>query len=172
MPHPILNLADVELSPRPAAYAPKGAAAERYEAKVGFLGQRLGAKKLGFNVTAVPPGKRAYPFHNHQMNEELFLVLEGTGEVRIGPDVHPIRKGDVISCPAGGSETAHQIVNTGTTELRYFAVSTRISPEIAEYPDTGRFGILAELAQEKTGQPRLMMFMGRETDSLDYWEGE
>lgn len=172
MPHPILNLDDVELLPRPRAYAPKGASAERYDSRMGFIGTQLGAKKLGYNVTAVAPGKRAFPFHSHQVNEEMFLVLEGSGEIRLGKDAFPIREGDVIACPSGGPETAHQIVNTGSEELRYFAVSTRLSPEVAEYPDTGRFGLLTELAPGADGKSRMMMFVGRESETLDYWDGE
>jgi uncharacterized cupin superfamily protein len=172
MPHPIFNLDDIELHPRPPVYAPKGAAAERYDARVGFISAQLGAQKLGYNVTAIAPGKRAYPFHNHHVNEEMFLILEGSGEIRIGKDVFPIRKGDIIACPAGGPEMAHQIVNTGPEELRYFGVSTRLSPEIAEYPQTGRFGLLADLAPSTDGKSRMMMFIGRESETLDYWEGE
>jgi uncharacterized cupin superfamily protein len=102
----------------------------------------------------------------------MFLVLAGTGEVRIGAATHPIRTGDIIACPAGGPETAHQIINTGSEELRYLAVSTNSSPEISEYPDTGRFGLLADLGQGADGQTRMMMFVGRESDSLNYWDGE
>src|SRR5882757_8188935 len=120
----IINIAEVELLPRPAAFAAKGAAAERFDARMGFIGTRIGAKKLGYNITAVPPGKRAFPFHNHRFNEEMFFMLQGTGEIRIGGTTYPIRKGDIISCPAGGKEKAHQIINTGTEELRYLAVST------------------------------------------------
>jgi hypothetical protein len=57
-------------------------------------------------------------------------------------------------------------------KLRYFAASTRLSPEIAEYPDTGRFGLHAELAPGIGDQPRMMMFVGCEKDTLDYWQGE
>jgi uncharacterized cupin superfamily protein len=123
MTRPILNIADVELLARPPGFAPTGAAGERYDAKMGFIGRQVGAKKLGYNVTAVPPGKRAFPFHNHQVNEEMFFVLAGSGEVRIGAETFPIRKGDIIACPAGGHATAHQIVNTGSEELRYLAVA-------------------------------------------------
>jgi len=75
------------------------------------------------------------------------VVLAGSGEIRIGDETFPIRAGDIIACPAGGHETAHQIINTESQELRYLAISTQQSPEIAEYPDTGRFGVLAEMAQ-------------------------
>lgn len=172
MTRPILNVADVELQPRPAAMAPTGPAAERFGGRMGFIGTALGARQLGYNLTAVPPDKRAFPFHNHRVNEEMFFVLEGEGEVRIGEAVHPIRSGDIIACPAGGPETAHQIVNTGDVELRYLAVSTRLSPEIAEYPDSGKFGVLAEYPPGPDGKPRGLRFIGREEHCMDYWEGE
>src|SRR5689334_19011631 len=95
----IINIAEVELTPRPAQHAPSGAAAERFEARIGMVGVKLGAKKLGYNITAVPPGKRAFPFHSHRVQEEMFFVIDGTGEVRIGSETFPIRAGDIIACP-------------------------------------------------------------------------
>ena len=172
MTKPILNIADIELQPRPQAFAATGAAAGRYDARMGVVAQRLGAQKLGYNITAVPPGKRAFTFHNHRVNEEMFFILEGVGEVRIGDAIFPIRPGDVIACPPGGKETAHQIINTGNVELRYLAVSTKLSPEVAEYPDSGKFGILAEYAPGADDKPRMFRFVGRENQNVDYWEGE
>ncbi len=172
MVKPILNIADVKLQPRPASFAPTGPSAERFDARMGLVSALLGAQKLGYNITAVPPGKRAFPFHNHHVNEEMFFVIEGEGEVRLGEAVHPIRPGDIIACPAGGKETAHQIINTGTKELKYLAVSTRLSPEIAEYPDSGKFGVLAEYPAGPDGQPRGFRFVGREDLAIGYWDGE
>lgn len=172
MPRPVINIADIVLEPRPPAFAPSGAAAERFEAKMGFIAPRIGARKLGYNLTAVPPGKSAFPSHNHHANEEMFFVLQGTGELQVGGNTYPIRVGDVIACPAGGKEAAHQIVNTGAEELRYLAVSTKLSPELVEYPHSGKFGVLAELPASDDGTPRRFMFVGRESDSRDYWEGE
>jgi len=169
---PIINIDDIELLPRPPQYRPTGAAADRYDARVGFIGGQLGAQKLGYSVIAVPPGKRAYPYHNHQVNEEMFFVLAGEGEVRIGPDTYPIRPGDIIACPPGGKETAHQIVNTGTVELKYLGVSTTMSPDICDYPTTGKIGVLADLFPEN-GQPRKLMIIGRDGEStVGYWDGE
>ncbi len=92
----------------------------------------------------------------------MFFVLEGAGEVRIGGETFPIKKGDFIACPPGGPELAHQIVNTSDAELKYLAVSTKESPEIAEYPDSKKFGVMTEGFR----------FLGRAGDSLDYWDGE
>src|SRR6185437_15237837 len=127
---PVLNIADAqytdlaENSRRMGAEMP----AERYGGRRAELGRVMGARKLGYNVTAIAPGKRAYPFHNHRVNEEMFFVLEGTGEVRMGETVYPIRAGDIIACPPGGAEAAHQIRNSGDVELKYLAVSTKVLP--------------------------------------------
>jgi uncharacterized cupin superfamily protein len=172
MNHPVLNVSDVELMPRPTALAPTGRAAAVFDARLGQLASRLGAEKLGYNVTAVPPGKAAVPFHCHRVNEEMFFVLEGTGVVRLGAETYPIRAGDVIACPAGGPEKAHQIRNTGAVELRYLAVSTKLSPEIAEYPDSGKFGVLAEFPALAGGEATVFRYVGKQSLGVDYWEGE
>jgi len=140
--------------------------AERFGGRFAPLGQVLGARKLGYNVTVLPPGKRGFPFHSHRANEEMFFILEGTGELRLGQEVHPVRPGDVIACPPGGPETAHQIVNTGTTELKYLAVSTQLHPDVCHYPDSGKFGVLDGFG------PDGFRFIGRPDSQLDYWDGE
>lgn len=172
MPHPIINIADVELKPLPAGYGATGAAAERYAPRMAGIAPQLGAQKLGYNITALPPGKRGFPFHSHRINEEMFFILEGNGEVRIGSDTYPIRTGDIIACPPGGPESAHQIINTGTDELRYLAISTKQSPEICEYPDSSKYAISAEFAPDTNGKPQVFRTVGRAGESVDYWEGE
>jgi len=167
----IINIADIELPPRPTAYAAPGTAAERFDGRIGAVGTRIGARKLGYNITAVPPGKRAFPCHNHRVNEEMFFVLEGEGEVRIGGERHPIRKGDFVACPPGGPETAHQIINTGTVELKYLAVSTMQYPEICDYPDSGKF-LVAERPRNADGTIGGFRHVGRAESAIDYWDGE
>jgi uncharacterized cupin superfamily protein len=157
----IINISELEFKPFrvPVPESLK----EKYEgSRMAFAGPLIGAQKLGFNVTAVPPGKRAVPFHNHRVNEELFFILEGEGEVRIGAETFKIKQGDLISNPPGGAETAHQIINTSDKELKYLAISTKLYPEIADYPDSKKFGVLSENFR----------YIGREDGSLDYFDGE
>ncbi len=165
MTHPIMNVASAEFG-REMRHG------EKFEGQMAFIGSKIGARKLGYNVTRVPPGKRAFPSHNHHVNEEMFFVLEGEGEVRIGTERYPIKTGDVIACPPGGPETAHQIVNTGTKEMRYLAVSTKQSPEIVEYPDSKKMGVMHETPPGPDGKPGMMRFIGRQEMSIDYWDGE
>ncbi|MBI5919515.1 MAG: cupin domain-containing protein [Nitrosomonadales bacterium] len=171
MTKPILNIADAELLPRPPGFAPTGEIAERYDARIARVSAQLGAQKLGYNITSVPPGKRAFPPHSHRFNEEMFMVLEGAGEVTIGKETYPIRQGDIVALLTGGPESAHVVTNTGSTELKYLAVSTRISPEICDYPTTGKFGVFAELPPSTEGKPGFFRHVGRESLAADYWEG-
>jgi uncharacterized cupin superfamily protein len=162
--HPILNLADLQ-------YRVTGRG-EKFAAKVGDVGGRIGAGKLGYNVCVVPAGKRAWPRHNHIVNEEMFFVLEGKGEVIIGPDRYPIRQGDFIASPPGGAATAHQIVNTSDADLKYIALSTKLAPEVVEYPDSKKFGVAAFVPDE-AGKLETKRFIVRDTATeKDYWDGE
>ena len=97
--------------------------------------------QLACALHVVPPGKRAYPFHAHHENEEMFFILSGRGEYRCGEDTFPIKPGDVIAAPAG--KTAHQIVNSGAEELRYLGISTIGSIDLVEYPDSNKFAVAA-----------------------------
>jgi uncharacterized cupin superfamily protein len=139
---------------------------ERFGGRMGPVGRAVGARRLGYNVTALPPGKRGFPFHSHRHNEEMFFILEGEGQVRIGSETYPVRRGDFIACVTGGPETAHQIVNTGTTELKYIAVSTMERPEVCQYPDSGKVAALDGMG------PDGFRYVARESQQVDYWDGE
>ena len=145
---------------------------EKFEANDGPIGPMVGAKLLGYSLIVVPPGKRAYPFHCHHVNEEMFFVLEGRGVVRIGAEMHPIGKGDVIAAPPGGRDEAHQIINTGETDLRYLAVSTMIRGEVVEYPDSNKVLVAVGSAPGEDPTKRSFHFRGKLGESTDYWEGE
>jgi len=166
MSGPILNVADAKVF-RELSHG------DKFSAKLAPIGVHIGAKKLGYNVTSVPPGKRAFPFHCHHANEEMFYVIEGTGTLRFGKEEYPVRDGDVVACPAGGPEVAHQLINTGATELRFLAVSTAIDTDIWQYPDSGKWGAVG--GREPVLPPARASFAGRyvrESESLDYWDGE
>ncbi len=146
---------------------------DRYAAKFGLISRLIGAKGLGYNLTVVPPGKRAFPFHSHRVNDEMFFVVEGNGEIRIGEDTFPIKQGDVVACPPGGPETAHQIINNSESDLRYLAVSTTMSPEVAEYPDSDKYGVIIELDEQENGMPKMWRLMMKSVATKeDDWEGE
>ena len=171
--HPrILNLNQVDLESLPEALAPTGDTAARYQQRMARVGQQLGAQKLGYRLYVLEPGMRGSPFHSHRVNEEMFYVLAGAGEVRVGTERFPIRTGDVIACPPGGPETAHQIINSSNAELRYLAVSTQQSPEICEYPDSGKYAVMDDFKVDAEGNASGFVAIARPGDGVDYWDGE
>jgi len=144
---------------------------DRFEAEIAAAGRDVGSKKLGFNVTTIPPGKRSFPYHAHRGNEEIFFVLEGEGSVRIAGETHKIRPGDFISLPPG-KDSAHQIVNDSGAPLRVLAVSTMELPEVVEYPDSGKIVVTAGAFPWAGPHPEALRYAVKVEDAVDYWEGE
>ena len=130
------------------------------------IGPLLGAKDLGYSYDVVPPGKRSCPFHSHRAEEEMFFIVRGTGTLRYGSETRRIRAGDVICCPVGGPETAHQIVNDSDEDLAYLSVSTMMPAEVCEYPDSRKIGAYGGET------PSRVRHMTPADASVDYWKDE
>ena len=159
MPKPLVNLDDVEFTDvEENGY---------YTSRRAQFSAGIGARKLGYNLTVLPPGKAQCPFHSHRGEEEMFLILEGEGELRFGDQRYRIRKHDVIACPTGGPEVAHQIINTGGTEMRYLALSNLVDIEACEYPDSNKVLIRAN----GQGTPSLRK-MFRAESTVEYYDRE
>ncbi len=135
----------------------------------GVQGPREGtaARRLGAGIDILPPGKRACPYHFHYAQEEMFVVLEGAGTLRVAGEMIPIRAGDVIDIPPG-PEYPHQIINTSDAPLKYLSISTQELPEVCEYPDSGKYAAFARAKGTLLEGGR----MHRPESDLDYWDGE
>lgn len=137
----------------------------RFSSRCQRLSAATTAQRLGCSMYEVAPGKRALPFHAHFGTEEALFVLSGKGTLRIGDERIPVRAGSYASFPPG-PDTAHQLVNTGTTPLRYLCMSSTSDPDVVVYPDSGKVTAAAG------GWPPTVRVVAREGDSLGYWDGE
>ena len=81
MANPIMNLDDVQFDD----IEDNGL----YTSKRGQISDHIGARKLGYNLSVLPPGKAQCPFHCHHGEEEMFLIIEGEGELRFGDKRYP-----------------------------------------------------------------------------------
>ncbi|UFP93237.1 cupin domain-containing protein [Gloeobacter morelensis] len=162
---PILNVADAPIRELESG--------EHFACRLAQLAHPLGAKSIGANVTRVPPGKAAFPFHHHYANEEHFFILSGSGTLRVGSQTYPVGPHDYIFTPPGGPETAHQLVNTGHADLVYLAISTLQLPEVAGYPDSGKTGIRVtyDAPSGSAGNGRFLI-ADTSKDEVSYWDGE
>lgn len=136
-----------------------------YESLAGRLAQGTAASKLGASLDIVAPGKRSCPYHFHHAQEEMFIVLEGEGSLRVAGQMLPIKSGDVIFIPPG-PQYPHQIINTSSSPLKYLSISTREKPEICEYPDSGKYQAMG------AGESAAFRATQRVDLNVDYWDGE
>lgn len=155
----------VKLDDLPLDHMQKGS---RFAAWTGEIGQMLGLTRLGAMLHVVPPGKRAAPFHRHHGSDEMFLILSGTGQYRTDDALIDVGPGDCLGAPAGG--TAHQIINTGSEELRYIGFSNNDTSELVEYPDSGN--VLMAVGTDKTWYDGPTFKSRARLTPVDYWDGE
>lgn len=132
-----------------------------YDTLCGGLSEGTAARKLGAGYDVLAPGKRSCPYHLHHAQEEMFVILDGQGTLRVAGEMVPVRAGDVVFIPPG-PEYPHQFINTSDAPMRYLSISTQERPELCEYPDSGKVASYI----------RGLRIIQRPEDALDYWAGE
>jgi mannose-6-phosphate isomerase-like protein (cupin superfamily) len=70
--------------------------------------QTLAEARLSAGASTAP--------HYHAKTEEIYFVLEGKGEMRVGEETAIVERGDAVAIPPGA---VHQIRNTGSGVLRF-----------------------------------------------------
>lgn len=147
-PGTIVNLADV--------------AAERVErprvARVRRnLGKAAGSRRAGLQHVIVDGGRHGAPQHCHSLEEEIFVILDGTGVLVLGDAETPVRPGHVVARPAG-TGVAHTF--RAETDLTYLAYGTRQPGDTCYYPRSNKIAF------------RGLGVMARIDRVADYWDGE
>jgi uncharacterized cupin superfamily protein len=147
-PATIVNVEDVS-----ARHAQRGdVAGERRR-----LTDALGARHSLLHRLVVEPGALSYPPHCHSAEEELFVVLDGSGSLLLGDDEHPVRAGSLVARPPG-TGVAHAF-RAGDEPLTLLAYSDRDPNDICFYPRSNKVSIRGVRA----------IFRG---ERVDYWDGE
>lgn len=90
MPRPYthLNLDEVEDA------APANGFGERWEARVARTD--LQAERTGLTHFRLRPGKRSPFVHRHREAEEVYVVLSGSGRIKLGAEVREVGELDAI----------------------------------------------------------------------------
>jgi uncharacterized cupin superfamily protein len=99
-----------------------------------YLGAASGSEKLYVNIDYVKPGAKSVKYHSHSKQEEFFLILEGSGTLRMNDKETPVKKGDFVAKPAG-KEIAHQFINSGPEVLQILDCGLNEKDETMTYPD-------------------------------------
>jgi mannose-6-phosphate isomerase-like protein (cupin superfamily) len=110
--HTQLNLADVQDA------APAGGFGDRWEARVARVD--LEAEQTGVTHFRPQPGKRSPFAHRHGRAEEVYVILAGTGRVKLDGEIADVRTLDAI-------RIAPEVV----VVVRHLETSSRIQPDVA-----------------------------------------
>lgn len=121
------------------------------------LGAAIGSQRSGMRQLLVEPGALSYPPHCHSAEEELFVILEGSGSLLLGEDEYPVRAGSVVARPPG-TGVAHAF-RAGDEPLRLLAYGTRDPNDICFYPRSGKVSLRGVKAIFRVQR-------------VDYWDGE
>ncbi len=154
----VVNAADV--APEPFGHG-------SVESVARDLGSAAGSVRTGLNVVTVPAGKLNVPPHCHSADEEIFVVLEGDGELELAPTptawpnavtgTFPVRAGSTVARPAA-TRVAH-CFRAGAGGLTLLSYGTRIAHDVAYYSRSGKVNL------------RGVGLIFR-PERLDYWDGE
>ncbi|MBT5666303.1 MAG: cupin domain-containing protein [Rhodospirillaceae bacterium] len=152
---PILNIADAAMS--------DNGDGGRYATQRARVTNMIGMQKLACSLYSVPPGNTAFPYHAHANAEELCVILEGEGTLRQDGAEYAIKAGDIIAAPV---TSAHQILNTSNSDLKYLCVATNEAVDVVLYPDSKKIGALAG------GFAEPVRYFADQDSAVDYYKGE
>ncbi len=100
------------------------------------LSERVGLRRIGVHRVRVPPGKEAFIYHSHAVEEEFVYILEGRGVAEIAGEEFEVGPGDFMGFPA--PSVPHHLKNPNDSDLVYLMGGERREVEIAEFPRLGK----------------------------------
>jgi uncharacterized cupin superfamily protein len=121
------------------------------------LGRAIGSRRTGLQHVLVEAGKQSAPLHCHSVEEEIFVILAGEGQLLLGDQEIALRPGNVVARPAG-TGIAHAF-RAGAQPLTYLAYGSRDPSDVCYYPRSNKLAI------------RGVNMIAR-LERLDYWDGE
>jgi len=91
------------------------------------IGPHNGARRVTLNYSVFPPGA-AFTRHVHEESEDVIIVLQGRGVVRLDDQEFPIQAGDVVHVMPG---EFHGTVNGQEGEM--VVISCQAPPDLKLY---------------------------------------
>jgi uncharacterized cupin superfamily protein len=123
---------------------------------------------LGLSLYELQPQQTQSPYHFHHASEELMLVLRGRPTLRTADGERELQPGDLAHFPRGAAG-AHQVVNRTDEPALYVIGSSNSSPDICEYPDSGK---LLAMSRGESQRGERLWTVHRLEDGVDYLDGE
>lgn len=91
------------------------------------IDHELETEIIGFTATAYEPGEEAGYWHSHTELEEVYIFLEGEGQMGLDDDVVDVSAGTVIHVPTGVMRT-WRCKPDSPTQLRWLCIRAGKGP--------------------------------------------
>jgi mannose-6-phosphate isomerase-like protein (cupin superfamily) len=91
------------------------------------IDHELETEIIGFTATAYEPGEEAGYWHSHSELEEVYIFLEGEGQMGLDDDVVDVSAGTVIHVPTGVMRT-WRCKPDSPTQLRWLCIRAGKGP--------------------------------------------
>lgn len=98
------------------------------------LGDALGLKNFGVNLTMLKPGAQSALRHWHAKQDEFVYVVSGELVLVTDAGEQTLTPGMCAGFPAGKAD-GHHLINRGDRDAVYLEVGDRTSGDAATYPD-------------------------------------
>lgn len=89
--------------------------------------EALGVTSFGINAIVLEPGQRNR-IHNHRLQQEVFLVLDGTLTMLVEGEDVVVASGELVQVPPG---VRRQLTNRGPDVVRLLALGGMVANEHA-----------------------------------------
>ena len=106
------------------------------QGRMADVGRAVGSQTVGLTIQTMAPGCRSSRRHKHVFQEEILIVMGGTGNLLHGETRVPVGPGDCF-CYIPDDPEVHTFENTGTEDLVVWAFGNRFRHEVCLYPDEG-----------------------------------
>ena len=98
------------------------------------LGNHVGLRNFGVNLTRIVPGGQSSYRHAHTRQDEFIYVLQGEVVMETNAGAQVLRPGMCAGFPAGTGD-AHRFVNRSGADVVLLVVGDRTPDDEVAYPD-------------------------------------
>lgn len=98
------------------------------------VGEAVGLKNFGVNLTTLAPGAQSALRHYHSAQDEFIYVISGELTLITNEGEQTLIAGEMAGF-AAGIANGHHLVNRTSQPATYLEVGDRTTPDRADYPD-------------------------------------
>ena len=102
-------------------FGPMDEIAKRENGKA-FLHDALNLTSCEVSINAVPAGFKVPFNHVHHQNEEVYIILSGTGTITVDGEPIPVVAGSAVRIATGAART---IENTGAEQMQFICIQAK-----------------------------------------------